>query len=216
MIRLSVSPPAIAPSESPDEWPSQRAVHPRVMHCLADLCCCERLALWTIRCLVTHFRLPDCPETKTTDGLFPVCFRSALDAAEDAFADATYHLLAGGRTPLAVNPPGMQALTPLEHCFLRVVVAAQNDAQREVQSILREVITDPVARGCLVTALTLIADCLAGAGHWLPKVLLNPESMTAGGGALSSVSRWRGVDPSRLRVMWPREEEYSRANRLPR
>ncbi|KXV43630.1 hypothetical protein AD943_08340 [Gluconobacter roseus] len=172
---------------------------------LSDLCCCERLALWSIRCLISHYRLPSCPETKTTDGLFPACFRPALDAAEGAFADATYHLKAADLPLLAVNAPGMQSLTALEERFLRGIIAAQNEGQREVFVLLAEVFPDRFVQGCLAMALTLLADCLAGAGHWLPKKLLQDETTISGGGALSSINRWRSVSPSRMRVLWPQD-----------
>ncbi|GBR70444.1 hypothetical protein [Gluconobacter kanchanaburiensis] len=172
---------------------------------LSDLCCCERLALWSIRCLVSHYRLPNCPETKTTDGLFPACFRPALDAAEGAFADATYHLRLAERPLLTVNAPGMQSLTPLEERFLKGIVAAQNEGQREVFVILAEAFPDRFVQGCLAMALTLLADCLAGAGHWLPRALVHDEKTISGGGALSSISRWRSVSPSRMRVLWPQD-----------
>jgi len=139
---------------------------------LSDLCCCERLALWSIRCLISHYRLPNCPETKTTDGLFPVCFRPALDAAEGAFSDAVHLLNVAGQPGLAVNAPGMQSLT-------------------------------------------LLADCLAGAGHWLPKTLLKDETTISGGGALSSISRWRSVSLSRMRVLWPQDSGPLQRERAP-
>ena len=182
---------------------------------LSDLCCCERLALWSIRCLISHYRLPNCPETKTTDGLFPVCFRPALDAAEGAFSDAVHLLNVAGQPGLAVNAPGMQSLTVLEERFLRGIVAAQNEGQRDVFVLLAEVFPDRFVQGCLATALTLLADCLAGAGHWLPKTLLKDETTISGGGALSSISRWRSVSPSRMRVLWPQDSGPLQRGRAP-
>ncbi|EHH67337.1 hypothetical protein [Gluconobacter morbifer] len=175
----------------------------RTLLSLSDLCCCERLALWSIRCLVRHYRLPYCPETKTTDGMFPSCFRPALDAAEQAFMDAADHLRETGLPELEINAPGALQLSQTEERFIRGIQIAQNEGQKATFVLLAGCVPDRLVQGCVATALTLIADCMAGAGHWLPE----HEKSTAGAGALATLTRWKSVNPAEMRILWPREHD---------
>ena len=134
---------------------------------LSDLCCCERLALWSIRCLVSRYRLPYCHETRTTDGMFPASFRPVLDAAERAFEDAAQHLREAGQPVLDINPPGSQGLSAMEERFLQGIQTVQNDGQKEVFHLLADLFPERLMQGYIVTALALISDCMAGIGHWL-------------------------------------------------
>ncbi|MFT9298305.1 MAG: hypothetical protein ABF542_09375 [Gluconobacter sp.] len=176
---------------------------------LSDLCCCERLALWSIRCLVSRYRLSYCHETRTTDGMFPASFRPVLDAAERAFEDAAQHLREAGQPVLDINPPGSQGLSAMEERFLQGIQTVQNDGQKEVFHLLADLFPERLMQGYIVTALALISDCMAGIGHWLPR----HERKTAGAGALSSLARWKKIHPAEMRVLWPRDIPQAWAGR---
>ncbi|GBR43281.1 hypothetical protein [Neokomagataea thailandica] len=141
----------------------------RAVSSLTDMCCCERLALWSIRCLSGHFRVPPCRETRTTDGMFPDVFAPLFDAAEHAFAEAQKKLQQAQHPALDISRPGAQALTLTEDALVNGVRAAQNDDVDTVRQILDRVLSNHVAVGDVLTALTLLAECMAGAGHWLPR-----------------------------------------------
>lgn len=139
----------------------------RTMAALIDLCCCERLALWSVRCLIGHVRVPPCRETRTTDGLFPEVFASLLNAAERSFDEAQKRLRTLGRKPLTVASPGTQSLTTLEMSFIEAIRALQNDNREAARTCVRMSLRDGLVQEKVIVALTLIAECMAGAGHWL-------------------------------------------------
>ncbi|WP_246091391.1 hypothetical protein [Swingsia samuiensis] len=174
---------------------------PRTPLFLSDLCCCERLALWSVRCLINRYRLPFCAETRTTDGMYPMSFRSVLDAAERSFSYAEAYLKENGQIKLNVNPPGAQNLTEVEERFIQVIQIVQNQGYQEAFAVLDGIYPDHTLQGYLVAALALVADCMSGIGHWLPL----PERKSTGAGALSSLVRWRDTRPEDVRVLWPRE-----------
>lgn len=159
MIRAPLSPAPLAPAPLS----------------LSDLCCCQRLALWTIRCLSSGYRLPYCPETRMTDGLFPAAFRPVLDSAQAAFGTVAAQLAASGRPDLRIGPPGAQSVSAQEGRFIAIIAAAQNEAAEaagEISALFTGLLprgTSPQAGEALRAALGMIADCLAGAGHWLPQ-----------------------------------------------
>nr|WP_294914761.1 hypothetical protein [uncultured Neokomagataea sp.] len=149
--------------------PSHLQSESRVVSSLTDMCCCERLALWSIRCLSGHFRMPPCRETRTTDGMFPDVFAPLFDAAEQAFSDAQTLLQQVDHPELNISRPGAQTLTTTEDALVNVVRAAQNDDTDKARQILGGLLSNHVAVGQVLTALTLLAECMAGAGHWLPR-----------------------------------------------
>lgn len=141
----------------------------RSVSSLTDMCCCERLALWSLRCLSGHFRVPPCRETRTTDGMFPDVFAPLFDAAEQAFSDAQALLARNEAGGFDISQPGAQFLTPTETALIEAIRAAQNDDTAKVHAILRAIAEEDPVSERLGAALTLLAECMAGAGHWLPR-----------------------------------------------
>ncbi|GBR51565.1 hypothetical protein AA106555_0599 [Neokomagataea thailandica NBRC 106555] len=99
--------------------------------------------------------------------MFPEIFAPLFDAAEQAFSEAQDLMKASGQEGLDISRPGAQFLTRTESALIEAVRAAQNDDSVAVGAILQSLMLNAAVSAHVKSALTLLAECMAGAGHWL-------------------------------------------------
>lgn len=175
---------------------------------LSELCCSERLAIWSIRSM-TGLSMPSCQlAARRPDSFFPECCRNGLEAAETALQEALQFMRDSAMELPEIGIPGTQQVFETEQRFLHAVESAQNGNQSAVRSILEPDFGHFYLQSRFSLALMLLADCLAGTGHWLPASHGNAfrqDTRRFGSPCLASVARWRSraADISPRDVLWP-------------
>lgn len=145
---------------------------------LTDLPSSERLTLWTIRRLAAPQTARS--ERAQTGGValpcFLPCFRREFMAVTKAFHEALADLSFKGNEPptrspapatLDIRTGGTLAVTETEYTLLLATEAAQNEREADMHTLLRPLLPLARLRLRMMTALTTLGACLAGAGYWL-------------------------------------------------
>jgi hypothetical protein len=145
---------------------------------LTDLPSSERLTLWTIRRLAA----PQTARSNSTQSCgvalpcFLPCFRREFLAVTRAFHEALSDLsFRGDERParpaapatLDIRTGGTLAVTETEYTLLLATEAAQNEREDDMHTLLRPLLPLARLRLRMMTALTTLGACLAGAGYWL-------------------------------------------------
>ncbi|MFW7266405.1 hypothetical protein ACMAUO_00385 [Gluconacetobacter sp. Hr-1-5] len=196
------------------------------MHDVNDLSCSEKLAIWMIRC-VTRREVPACTGASArpvASGLFMAGFRSELEGVVEAFRAAMSRMAGLRMERLDVGMPGTVILTTTEQGFLDATSAAQNGNEAAVRSALRRIFPHHYVQSRFAAAVTVLAACLAGAGHWLPSRRPSPgvqpprlidmqtgeadapRPQDADTAALVAMARWQELDMGMSHHHWPHPE----------
>ncbi|MBO1324467.1 hypothetical protein K2X14_04770 [Acetobacter sp. TBRC 12305] len=121
-----------------------------------------------------------------------------LAAISPLFRTAQETMLILQGAGLILAPPGTVRITRHERRLLRATAAAQDEEDMLMDNVLYKLAPHPQARPALARAVTVLANSLAGCGHWLSAPPLPA-------GALGMM-RMRRVDLARVRVAWPVSE----------
>ncbi|MBB2206620.1 hypothetical protein [Gluconacetobacter takamatsuzukensis] len=199
------------------------------MYFVNDLSCSERLAVWMIRC-VARRETAECgtPGHPGAQDLLMTGFRAELDGVAQAFRAAMRRMVGLRMGHLDVGMPGAVMLTATEQGFLEAASAAQNGNEAAVRTALRRVFPHHYVQSRFAAAVTVLAACLAGAGHWLPSRRpalaalppVMPDAQADGGdcrhedaetGGLIAMTRWHELDMGMSHSPWPHPESLGLA-----
>lgn len=196
------------------------------LHYVNDLSCSEKLAIWMIRC-ITRREIPACGGASAhpvARSLFMAGFHADLEGVVDAFRAAMNRMAGLCMDRLDVGMPGTTMLTATEQGFLEATSAAQNGHEAAVRTALRRVFPHHYVQSRFAAAVTVLAACLAGAGHWLPNRRPSPGSdqprliemqteeddaprrQDAETAALVAMARWQERDMGMSHHHWPHPE----------
>lgn len=195
-------------------------------HYVNDLSCSEKLAIWMIRC-ITRREVPACTDASSRPvarSLFMVGFHAELEGVVEAFRAAMSRMAGLRMDRLDVGMPGTMMLTATEEGFLDATSAAQNGNEAAVRTALRRVFPHHYVQSRFAAAVTVLAACLAGAGHWLPSRRPSPatppprliemqtdeaDALRRQGtdtAALVAMARWQELDMGMSHHHWPHPE----------
>ncbi|WP_086643070.1 hypothetical protein [Acetobacter sp. DsW_063] len=132
---------------------------------LNDLSTSERLTIWTVR----RLNRPLQPSLRHRTTLAMPCFRQDFEAVSAAFRRAASRLARRNMRLGDIGLPAAEGVTQTEARFLAATSAAQNGERTRARDILRPLFPHHAVLGPIVTAITLLGACMAGAGHWLPR-----------------------------------------------
>lgn len=188
-----------------------------------DLSCSERLAVWMIRCIARR-EAAACgavPLRPAAQDLFMAGCRSEREGVVQAFRAAMSRMAGLHMGHLDVGMPGAVVLTVTEQGFLEATSAAQNGNEAAVHMALRQVFPHHYVQSRFAAAVTVLAACLAGAGHWLPSrrsptayrpTLIEAQGDDDGRGpaaeteGLIAMARWHDLDMGMSHTPWPHPE----------